>query len=554
MYRALYRKWRPASFDDVYGQNHITRTLKSEVESGRISHAYLFTGSRGTGKTTCAKILSKAVNCPHAVNGNPCNECEICKGIDDGSITDVIEIDAASNNGVDNIRDIREEVNYAPAVTKYRVYIIDEVHMLSSGAFNALLKTLEEPPAHVIFILATTDVQKLPATILSRCQRFDFKRIPTEDIIARLKFVAENEGVTINDNAAHLIAEISDGGMRDALSLMDSCLSVSNNITEDTVSESAGIAGSKRLFEFADYIAKEDFAKSLTLVSYLHSEACDISNICTGLSSHFRNLMIAKTVNNCDNLIICSKEELNRYKEQAEDFKLSKILNCIEILAKTTDSLKGTSNKKIQLESAVVKMCGVKNSDKGTQFYPAAEERIADLEAKINYLLANGVPAPQNTENFSSSQPKQAEKSDKTAEKIINPPVIDNNPIAKPAKESSPSLTVTKTDDSPINDGEFTLWAEVCTKVLSYDPPLFGILSTTSAVIRNNKIIILTDNPDLKKYLIENKRYETLDKSIQEVTGRHISAAIKVTGEIQKPTANKSPLEGFIAKAEEFNS
>ena len=554
MYRALYRKWRPASFDDVYGQNHITRTLKSEVESGRISHAYLFTGSRGTGKTTCAKILSKAVNCPHTVNGNPCNECEICKGIDDGSITDVIEIDAASNNGVDNIRDIREEVNYAPAVTKYRVYIIDEVHMLSSGAFNALLKTLEEPPAHVIFILATTDVQKLPATILSRCQRFDFKRIPTEDIIARLKFVAENEGVTINDNAAHLIAEISDGGMRDALSLMDSCLSVSNNITEDTVSESAGIAGSKRLFEFADYIAKEDFAKALTLVSYLHSEACDISNICTGLSSHFRNLMIAKTVNNCDNLIICSKEELNRYKEQAEDFKLSKILNCIEILAKTTDSLKGTSNKKIQLESAVVKMCGVKNSDKGTQFYPAAEERIADLEAKINCLLANGIPASQNTENFSSSQPEQAEKSDKTAEKIINPPVIDNNPIAKPAKESSPSLTVTKTDDSPINDGEFTLWAEVCTKVLSYDPPLFGILSTTSAIIRNNKIIILTDNPDLKKYLIENKRYETLDKSIQEVTGRHISAAIKVTGEIQKPTANKSPLEGFIAKAEEFNA
>ena len=554
MYRALYRKWRPASFDDVYGQNHITRTLKKEVESGRISHAYLFTGSRGTGKTTCAKILSKAVNCPHTVNGNPCNECEICNGIDDGSITDVIEIDAASNNGVDNIRDIREEVNYAPAVTKYRVYIIDEVHMLSSGAFNALLKTLEEPPAHVIFILATTDVQKLPATILSRCQRFDFKRIPTEDIIARLKFVAEKEGVTINDAAANLIANISDGGMRDALSLMDSCLSVSDDITEDVVTEVAGIAGTKKLFEFADYIANEDFSKALALVSFLHSESCDIKNICTGLSSHFRNLMIVKTVNNCDDLIICSKEELIKYKEQAEKFKLSKILSCIEILAKTSDSLKGTANKKIQLESAVVKMCGVKNSDKGTQFYLAAEERIADLEAKINYLLANGVPTPQNIEGPASTQPKQAEKPEKPAEKVINPPVIDNNPAEKKSDEPKVPLTVTKTNDSPINDGEFTLWADVCTKVLSYDPPLFGILSTTDAIIRNNKIVILTNNSDLKKYLIENKRYETLDKSIQEVTGRHISAAIKVTGEVQKSTANKSPLEGFIAKAEEFNA
>ncbi len=559
MYRALYRKWRPASFDDVYGQNHITRTLKKEVESGRISHAYLFTGSRGTGKTTCAKILSKAVNCPHTVNGNPCNECEICKGIDDGSITDVIEIDAASNNGVDNIRDIREEVNYSPAVTKYRVYIIDEVHMLSTGAFNALLKTLEEPPTHVIFILATTDVQKLPSTVLSRCQRFDFKRIPTEDIIARLKFVAENESVIIDDVAANLIANISDGGMRDALSLMDSCLSVSDNITEDVVTEVAGIAGTRSLFEFADYIANEDFSKALSLVSFLHRESCDVKNICTGLSSHFRNLMIVKTVSKCDDLIICSKEELNKYKKQAEKFKISKILSCIEILAKTADSLKWSANKKIQLESAVVKMCGIKNSDKGTQFYPAAEEKIAELENKINYLLVNGVSAPQkelktdlNTDLNTEST--QAEKPEKSAEKIINPPVIDNNPVEKKPNEPHVPLTVSKTDDSPISDGEFTLWADVCKNVLSYDPPLFGILSTTDAKIKNNKIVIYTDNPDLKRYLLENKRYETLDKSIQEVTGRHIRAAISVTGEKPKPSANKSPLEGFISKANEFNA
>ena len=550
MYRALYRKWRPSSFDDVYGQNHITRTLKSEIESGRISHAYLFIGSRGTGKTTCAKILAKAVNCPHTVNGNPCNKCEICKGIDDGSITDVIEIDAASNNKVDNIRDIRDEVNYTPAVTKYRVYIIDEVHMLSTGAFNALLKTLEEPPAHVIFILATTDVQKLPATILSRCQRFDFVRIPTEDITARLNYVAEQENVTLSDDAANLIAEIADGGMRDALSLMDSCLSISNNVTEDVVTEVAGIAGTRKLFEFADYIANADFAQALTLVSYLHSESCDVKNICTGLSSHFRNLMIVKTVTDCKNLIICSKEELSKYKEQAEKFKLSKILSCIEILAKTADSLKGSANKKIQLESAVVKMCGVKNTDKGTQFYPAAEERIAELEAKINYLLANGVSAPQTTENKSSPQVESDEKT----EKPINPPIIDSNPVEKKAEEPKVPLTVTKTEDSPINDGEFTLWPEVCKKVMEFNAPLFGILSTTNAIIRNNKIVILTDNPDLKKYLVEDEKYKDLHRAIQEVTGRQIKVGISLIGETQKPTVNRSPLEGFLAKTEEFNA
>ena len=231
MYRVLYRKWRPQTFSDVIGQEHITSTLAHEIESGKVSHAYLFTGSRGTGKTTCAKIFAKAVNCPHTHNGNPCNECEICKGIDDGSILDVIEIDAASNNGVDNIRDLREEANYTPVHTKYRVYIIDEVHMLSIGAFNALLKTLEEPPEHVKFVLATTEVHKLPATILSRCQRFDFHRITPENISARLKYVAGEEKIELDDDASLLIARIADGAMRDALSisqrpvfLINSCL------------------------------------------------------------------------------------------------------------------------------------------------------------------------------------------------------------------------------------------------------------------------------------------------------------------------------------------
>ena len=317
MYQALYRKWRPKDFSDVYGQPHVTRTLRSQLENGRISHAYLFTGSRGTGKTTCAKILSKAVNCLNPVDGNPCNECEICRGIENGSILDVIEIDAASNNGVDNIRDLREEANFTPANAKYRVYIIDEVHMLSIGAFNALLKTLEEPPSHVIFILATTEIHKLPSTILSRCQRFDFKRIAPEDITARLMYVAEKENVNLTSNAASLIARIADGGMRDALSLLDRCFAMGTDIDENTVSDAAGIAGTIHLFSFSEFVAKGDFTSSLRLVSKLHSESCDIDSLCTELTLHFRNLMVAKTVGDCEGLIVCSKDELEKIKERA---------------------------------------------------------------------------------------------------------------------------------------------------------------------------------------------------------------------------------------------
>lgn len=257
MYRVLYRKWRPQTFEEVYGQPHITATLKNELVSGRVAHAYLFTGSRGTGKTTCAKILSKAVNCLSPHDGDPCNECEICRGIDNGSVLDVIEIDAASNNGVDNIRDLRDEANFTPVKAKYRVYIIDEVHMLSTGAFNALLKILEEPPEHVIFILATTEVHKLPATILSRCQRFDFKRITPEDICARLQYVAEHENITLDEDAAALIAKVADGALRDALSLLDRCCAVDEHITSEVVTKSAGLAGRDYLMRLSKCIIKK---------------------------------------------------------------------------------------------------------------------------------------------------------------------------------------------------------------------------------------------------------------------------------------------------------
>lgn len=565
MYRALYRKWRPADFDDVYGQQHVTRTLKNEVACGRISHAYLFTGSRGTGKTSCAKILAKAVNCLNPQNGNPCNECEICRGVDNGSLTDVIEIDAASNNGVDNIRDIREEVNFTPAVAKYRVYIIDEVHMLSTGAFNALLKTLEEPPAHVIFILATTDVHKLPPTVLSRCQRFDFKRISSENIVERLKYIAEKENMEITDDAANLIANISDGGMRDAVSLMDSCFSISGSVTAETVSTAAGVAGTDSLFEFSSYIASNDFTRALMLVTKLHNEACDILNLCNSLSSHFRDLMVAKTVKDCEKLVICSDETLAKYKKRAGEISLSKILDCIEILAKTSELIRRSSNKKIQLETAVIKMCGIKDNisavpvvtgESAAQEPPAAKEIPASQEPPAA-PTADEAPAP-------SAPPVQ--------EPPV-PPEVQTGPPAPPAADKEPSVpffgppassetqqkpaysvSVNKTDDSPIPDGDFTLWPEVCEAVLRQDPPLYAMLSNTTAVIRDNKIIIITDYPEFKNTLLEDNRFTVLDKAIQEVTGRRIRAAVRCTAAQPAPAQENNPLKNFTDKIDEFKN
>ena len=290
MYQVLYRKWRPKVFEDVAGQPQVTVTLKNELQSNRINHAYLFTGSRGTGKTTCAKILAKAVNCLNLQNGDPCGECEICRGIDEGTVMDISEIDAASNNGVDNIRTIIEESSFTPTKAKYRVYIIDEVHMLSPGAFNALLKTLEEPPSHVVFILATTEVHKLPATILSRCQRFDFHRIASQSIADRLKFVAQQENVQLDDDAALLIASVSDGALRDALSLLDRCIGVSGQITEKVVHNTAGLAGRGYLFDITDSIIDKSVKNALELVEKLHNESKDMGRLCEELILYLINL------------------------------------------------------------------------------------------------------------------------------------------------------------------------------------------------------------------------------------------------------------------------
>ncbi len=551
MYQALYRKWRPQDFRDVYGQPHVTRTLQSQLESGRISHAYLFTGSRGTGKTTCAKILSKAVNCLNLVDGNPCNECEICKGIDNGSILDVIEIDAASNNGVDNIRDLREEANFTPANAKFRVYIIDEVHMLSIGAFNALLKTLEEPSSHVIFILATTEIHKLPSTILSRCQRFDFKRIAPEDITARLMYVAEKENVNLNSNAASLIARIADGGMRDALSLLDRCFAMGTDIDEETVSDAAGIAGTIHLFSFSEYVAKGDFTSSLKLVSKLHSESCDIDSLCTELTLHFRNLMVAKTVSDCEGLIVCSKDELAKIKDRAGELKLSKILSCIEILEQTSKNIKNAANKKIQLEAAVIKMCAPSASGEGIS--ADLEDRISAIEEKISAISAGKtVSAPV--------QPAREEKKAQQPAPVITPkqeepvkptvPIMPEPPAPKAEEEKAPVPEVPP-EETQISDGNFENWPEVLDKIKIYDIPLYGIMASSTAVIKNGRVLIQSENPTLFDFICTDTHSKELARAIFEVLGKRMKIAVSSP---EKPKAASSPLENLVGKINKFNS
>ncbi len=355
MYLALYRKYRPRVFDDVISQDHITTTLKNQLKNGQSSHAYLFTGSRGTGKTTCAKILAKALNCTNLRDGNPCLECESCKSIDE-DYSDIVEIDAASNNGVDNIRDLKEESFYAPMSGKYKVYIIDEVHMLSIYAFNALLKLIEEPPPHVVFIFATTEVHKVPATILSRCQRFEFRRIDINDSIKRLLWVAQQEGKKLTDDAAFLISKISEGGMRDALSLLDQCISVSDEVTEDVVRECAGISGSDYLFRIGALIKEQNTAELLMLLDELSSKSKDVTRLCEELISHFRSLMLIQS--GADSLAVqATSADFEQLRAQSEQFSPAEVMRCIQILSDTYTAMGRVRTPALYLEMCFIRLC-----------------------------------------------------------------------------------------------------------------------------------------------------------------------------------------------------
>lgn len=377
MHYALYRKYRPKTFEEVVGQDHVTKTLKAQIKSGQFSHSYLFTGTRGTGKTSCAKILARAVNCLSPKDGEPCNECDICKGLLSGEIYDVVEMDAASNNSVDNIRQIRDEIMFTPMKTKYKVYIIDEVHMLSSGAFNALLKTLEEPPEHVIFILATTEAHKIPATILSRCQRFDMHRLSLQKIAEHLKNIAKMEGRAFPDDIIYMIASLADGSVRDSLSILDKVME-----TEDPymIKETLGICDSDLLFSLSEAVVKSDIDSLFGAVSDFYTESRDFSVLLHGLLEHFRFLLMARTSSSPEKFIEKSKEDVERYKKQAPLFGIEQILYILDTLRNSLVNLSRSSDKRAETEICLLK-CAKPELSKGEDVVSA---RISKIENKLS--------------------------------------------------------------------------------------------------------------------------------------------------------------------------
>ena len=404
MHLALYRKYRSATFDEVISQEHITTTLKNQIKAGTPAHAYLFTGSRGTGKTTCAKLMAKAVNCLSPVDGNPCGECESCKAIADGC-PDIIEMDAASNNGVDDVRALRDEVMYAPTVCRYKVYIIDEVHMLSSQAFNALLKTIEEPPPHVIFILATTEIHKVPATIASRCQQFRFSRIDVEESTKRLCEIAKKENVNITEDAARLISRLSDGGMRDAVSLLDQCISVSADIDEETVRTTAGIAGTEHLFTLAQCIHEQNAPEALKILDELHNQSKDLMLLLDELLSHFRNLCILSATNSDFSLIPAGSGTRNDLARQTKEFTLGEIMRCMDILQDCIARTPKTAKRKTVAEMCLIRLC-TPRLDSDTS---ALSLRLEKLENRLDKLCDGEI----------SIQPRAAVQTAESTEKHI---------------------------------------------------------------------------------------------------------------------------------------
>ena len=387
MYRALYRKWRPQRFEDVVGQRAIVTALKNQITAGRVGHAYLFTGVRGTGKTTCAKIFAKAVNCLHPVNGDPCGECEICKGIDNGSLLDVVEMDAASNNGVDDIRDLRDETAYTPSACQYKVYIIDEVHMLSTAAFNALLKTLEEPPAHVIFILATTEIQKVPATILSRCQRYDFTRIGPEDIARRVEYIAGEEKLELTSDGAELIARLADGALRDALSILDTCAGVTAKIDADVVRRMAGVTDRSYLFHISDALEAQDAAAALAQLAQLRQQSVDVKRLTEELIAHYRALMLAALPGGQALLSGVSPEEEALYLQKGPEMGQREAIRAIRTLGTALEHMTRGSDQRIELELALFSLSEPPQQMQAVTVQPAPA-RTAQPEAPRPFAAA----------------------------------------------------------------------------------------------------------------------------------------------------------------------
>ena len=515
MYRALYRKWRPRRFADVVGQQPIVTALQNQIAAGRIGHAYLFTGTRGTGKTSCAKIFAKAVNCLDTTSPDPCGECAVCKGIDEGTVLDVSEIDAASNNSVDDIRDLRDETAYLPAMCRYKVYIIDEVHMLSTSAFNALLKTMEEPPEHVIFILATTEVQKVPATILSRCQRYDFARITAKDIAGRLEYVAGEEKIELDPAAAELIGRLADGAMRDALSILDTCAGVSNTVDEALVRRMAGVTDRQYLFEISDAIAAGDSVKALEEIARLRQQSVDMRRLCMELAAHYRNLMLCALPGGNELLTGTSPEEEAAYQAR-KDFPQRQAVRAINAFGAALEKMARGTDQRIELELAVFSLTQPEAAAQPAAAQPAAPAAQPFAAAPTPFVATAAAPGPVTippVQDAGAPPPVAGEPPVFEPELPPLPEQPSPAPAPAPQKAARPKPSAPAGPPQP-----FPQWSAVLEVIAESDAMLYSFLQGTRAYYDGRRVLFECSDA-FRDYIKKNKDVsKQIKETIYQVT------------------------------------
>ena len=529
-YQALYRKWRPSEFDEVKGQDHIVTTLKNQIKADRIGHAYLFCGTRGTGKTTVAKIFAKAVNCLNPVDGSPCNECDMCRAINNQTSMNVIEIDAASNNGVDNIREIRDEVTYSPTEGKYKVYIIDEVHMLSIGAFNALLKTLEEPPSYVIFILATTEAHKIPITILSRCQRYDFKRITIETIAGRLKDLIDREQLDVEEKAINYIARAADGSMRDALSLLDQCVAfyLGERLTYDNVLEVLGAVDTSVFSRLLRFIDGGQFVDAARLLEDVVIAGRELTQFVTDFIWYMRNLLLVQGSGDLEDILDISSENLAALKEEAETIDNEKIMRYIRVFSELSSQIRYSSQKRVLIEVALVKLCQPSMEGKNASL----ENQVAALSERLSIMeqrLASGafVPAGNGSGTFGSQgQPRDMSGLDMGG--------------AAPGNESARELSKALPEDLKAVIGE---WG----RIISDLPLSMGVMLKPAQVAAgaDNKLILGFLEPMNKAYFDQEGHKQDLETAIAQRIGKHVEVVPTLLSE-HKEQSNEFFIPGKV--------
>lgn len=525
MHKALYRAYRPQNFEDVVGQQHIIKTLKNQIENNNVGHAYLFCGTRGTGKTSTAKIFARAVNCTNSINQEPCNGCDVCKDIINDNIMDVVEIDAASNNSVDDVRELRESVKYSPTKSKYKVYIIDEVHMLSQGAFNALLKTLEEPPSYIIFILATTEPHKIPATILSRCQRFDFKRVSVNDMTDRMKYICNDEEIEVEERALNLIARNAQGALRDALSILDQCISFAEDKIEyKDVVELLGTVNIEQLFEISQYIMDQDTKKSLQSLNEFIIWGKDIKNLINDLIDHFRNLMVCKVSQDLDEIITLPEEIIEQLKGQASKIDVNDLIRILNVLSTTQDSIKTSSNPRILVEVMMMKIA----QPMFDESKEALVKRIENLEKTIE--SGNIKVKTVASENVNNEEVKTIQDNENEEEIVYE--------------------NINSDDVKLIEASWIKIRQNIKQDKKSKQMPVYFLLGDVQSfnVYQNKLYIIYSDGFEFaKKRLNEPSTIAYIERIIRETTNRSFSIKVILESEVKNidlDIKNSSPDKG----------